>query len=343
MKIAIANDMHLAAEALRRVITSTGEHRVIWTARDGEEAIRLCTQQRPDLLMMDLMMPLIDGIEATRIIMQRTPCAILVVTATPDDNSNRVFRAMGAGALDVTATPVLTGQLDDGARLLAKIRTIGKLIRADAANGRRRDVGPTSAAAPAPGSISQLVAIGASTGGPLAVARILTGLALPPTAAVVIIQHIDERFTDNFALWLGTQTGSNVRTVDNGMALDAPGIYIAKTNDHLLLDRHRHLHYSSDPAEYPYRPSVNVFFQSVAQHWHGDAIGVLLTGMGRDGADGLLAMKRAGNLTIAQDQASAVYGMPRAAAEIGAASLILPLDQIAAAVQSRLSGKLGSL
>ena len=339
MKIAIANDMQLAAEALRRVITSSGEHQVIWTARDGEEAIRLCAQQRPDLLLMDLIMPIIDGIEATRIIMQRTPCAILVVTATPDDNSNQVFRAMGAGALDVTATPVLTGQLDDGARLLAKIRTIGKLIQADAPNGRRRDAGPIRAAEPLASGITQLVAIGASTGGPLALARILAGFVLPPTAAVVIVQHIDERFTDNFALWLGAQTEIPVRTVDGGMTLDTPGIYIAKTNDHLLLDQQRHLRYSANPLDYPYRPSVNVFFQSVAQHWQQEAIGILLTGMGRDGADGLLAMKRTGKLTIAQDQDSAVYGMPRAAAEIGAASLILPLEQIGAIVQSRLGAK----
>ena len=339
MKIAIANDMQLAAEALRRVITSSGEHQVIWTARDGEEAIRLCAQQRPDLLLMDLIMPIIDGIEATRIIMQRTPCAILVVTATPDDNSNQVFRAMGAGALDVTATPVLTGQLDDGARLLAKIRTIGKLIQADAPNGRRRDAGLVRAAEPLASGITQLVAIGASTGGPLALARILAGFILPPTAAVVIVQHIDERFTDNFALWLGAQTEIPVRTVDGGMTLDTPGIYIAKTNDHLLLDQQRHLRYSANPLDYPYRPSVNVFFQSVAQHWQQEAIGILLTGMGRDGADGLLAMKRTGKLTIAQDQDSAVYGMPRAAAEIGAASLILPLEQIGAVVQSRLGAK----
>ena len=337
MKIAIANDMRLAAEALRRVVASTGEHQVIWTAHDGEAAIRQCAHQRPDLLLMDLVMPVVDGVEATRIIMQRTPCAILVVTATPDDNPNQVFRAMGAGALDVTATPVLTGQLDDGAGLLVKIRTIGKLIQADLSKGRRRDADAAGAAETACGPITQLIAIGASTGGPLALARVLTGLLLPPTAAIVIVQHIDECFTDTFAIWLSAQTGSTVRTVDNGMLLESPGIYIAKTNDHLLLDRTCHLRYSAKPLEYPYRPSVNVFFQSVAQHWPGEAIGVLLTGMGRDGADGLLAMKQAGKLTIAQDHDSAVYGMPRAAAEIDAASLILPVERIGAALQGRLS------
>lgn len=337
MKIAIANDVALGTEALRRVIASHPDHQVIWTARDGAEAVRLCARNRPDLLLMDLVMPVLDGIEATRLIMQASPCAILVVTATPDENSNLVFRAMGAGALDVTATPVMAGKLDDGAQLLAKIRTIGKLIQADSqASPRALSSAPVYATAKRP--LKQLIAIGASTGGPVALGKLLTGLRVPPTAAVVIVQHIDERFTDNFAVWLSGQTGTVIRTIDHGMRLDTSGIYLAKTNDHLHLDSQYHLRYSAEPAEYPYRPSVNVFFDCIARHWQADAVGVLLTGMGRDGADGLLAMKRCGFLTIAQDHDSAVFGMPRAAAEIGATTMVLPLKDIAGVIQKHLDG-----
>ena len=336
MKIAIANDSDMAAEALRRAVTSVDEHQVIWIARDGVEAVRMCAQRRPDLLLLDLSMPVLDGIEATRQIMQASPCAILIVTASPDENSNLVFRAMGAGALDVTATPALRGQADPGAALLAKIRTIGKLIQADAPAARRPARAVITPDMLESQKITTLVAIGASTGGPTALARILTGIRLPAHAAVVIVQHIDERFTDSFASWLAGQIGAEVHTLDSGLQLRTSGIFIAKSNDHLTLDRHQHLRYSSEPIDYPYRPSVNVFFQCVARNWQHRAIGILLTGMGRDGAEGLLAMRNAGHQTIAQDSDSAVYGMPRAAAELDAAVLILPVEKIGETVQGVL-------
>src|SRR5450830_208701 len=148
MKIAIVNDVAMAAEALRRVVASTQEHQVLWIARTGLEAVRMCQDHRPDLILMDLNMPEMDVVEATRLIMEQSPCAILVVTGRPQDNVNQVFRALGAGALDVTATPVLQGQVGGDSELLAKIKTIGKLIRHSAeappprqvqANGERGD------------------------------------------------------------------------------------------------------------------------------------------------------------------------------------------------------------
>ena len=337
MKIAIANNSVAASAALSEAVLASTEHQIIWRASDGAQAIRMCAQHRPDLLLMDLAMPVIDGVEATRTIMQDSPCAILVVTATPDENSGQVFRAMGAGALDVTATPVLNGQSGDAAALLAKIRTIAKLIQADQPAGRRAATAITQTVygASNPG-ITMLVVIGASTGGPTAIAKVLAGLVLPSHAAVVIVQHIDERFADSFATWLGSQIGMPVTTIDEGLQLKTSGIFIAKSNDHLVLDRQQYLRYSAEPLDYPYRPSVNVFFDCVAQHWHHEAIGTLLTGMGRDGALGLLSLKETGKLTIAQDKDSAVYGMPRAAAELGAAIAILPLEEIGAALQAAL-------
>ncbi|MEV4780900.1 chemotaxis-specific protein-glutamate methyltransferase CheB [Burkholderia sp. LMU1-1-1.1] len=352
MKIAIANDVAMAAEALRRVVASTAEHQVLWIARTGAEAVRMCADNRPDLILMDLNMPELDGVEATRQIMEHSPCAILVVTGRPHDNVNQVFRALGAGALDVTATPVLQGQPGGDAELLAKIRTMDKLIRHSggsqamaprtAANGNGHGQGGHHGAdAPGmPAPVTSLLAIGASTGGPMAVSKMLAGWTPPRGCAIVVVQHIDQHFADNFARWLGEQLDMPVRAAEEGDELAAGTVLVAKSNDHLTLDQNYRLRYDANPKEYAYRPSVDVFFHCVAQHWKGEAIGVLLTGMGRDGAEGLLAMRRAGHTTIAQDQASsAVYGMPRAAAELDAAQMVLPLTKIGPVLRSTLGSR----
>ncbi|GGY70790.1 chemotaxis-specific protein-glutamate methyltransferase CheB [Pseudoduganella albidiflava] len=341
MKIGIANDVAMAAEALRRVIAGTKLHQVLWIARTGLEAVRMCAENRPDLVLMDLNMPELDGVEATRRIMAESPCAILVVTGRPQDSVNQVFRALGAGALDVTATPILIPGHDQGAaQLLAKLRTMEKLIRHSGgmhglqprpANGNGERVAP---------GVRSLVAIGASTGGPVAVARILAGWQAPPECSIVVVQHIDENFADHFAKWLGDQLTMPVRPIEDGDALMGGTVMIAKSNDHLVLDENHQLGYDAVPKDYAYRPSVDVFFRCVAQHWREDAVGILLTGMGRDGGEGLLAMRRAGKTTVAQDQAtSAVYGMPRAAAELDAAQLVLPLDKIGPFLRNTTGGK----
>ncbi|WP_426100847.1 chemotaxis-specific protein-glutamate methyltransferase CheB [Massilia sp. TSP1-1-2] len=336
MKIAIANDVAMAAEALRRVIAATSEHQVVWIARTGLDAVRLCAENRPDLVLMDLNMPGLDGVEATRQIMAASPCAILIVTGQPQDNVSQVFRALGAGALDVTATPIMAGSTGGDAALLAKIKTIGKLVRA------ARPEASASGGAPDRGeTVRHLLAIGASTGGPLAVSHILAGWIAPPGTGIVVVQHIDANFAGHFAKWLGDQLSMPVKVVEDGDAL-APGcVQIARTNDHLVLSARHRLHYAQEPRDYPYRPSVDVFFECVARHWEGDATAILLTGMGRDGAHGLLSMRAAGKATIAQDQASsAVYGMPRAAADLDAARQILSLDQIAKLLRGRAGSKM---
>ena len=331
MKIGIANDVAMAAEALRRSVVAGRGHEVLWVARNGKEAVRLCAENRPDLVLMDLNMPELDGVEATRQIMQASPCAILIVTARPQDNVSQVFRALGAGALDVTATPELSAAGGDTA-LLEKIKTIGKLIRVSAG-----DQAPSPAPPIAGAAIRHLLAIGASTGGPGAIAKVLAGWTPANGTAIVVVQHIDANFAGHFAKWLGEQIAMPVRTIDDGDALEAGVVLVARTNDHLTLSPRHRLHYDADPLDYAYRPSVDVFFRCVAAHWTQDATGVLLTGMGRDGASGLLAMRHAGKATIAQDQASsAVYGMPRAAAELDAAERIMSLENISTALRSKI-------
>jgi chemotaxis response regulator CheB len=176
----------------------------------------------------------------------------------------------------------------------------------------------------------KLVAIGASSGGPAALATLLAGLPKDFQAAVIVVQHVDEHMAANMADWLGQQSPLPVRVAAEGDRPVPGSVLLAATNDHLVLKSAERLGYSPEPRDYVYRPSVDAFFQSVSRLWRGDVVGVLLTGMGRDGALGLKALRDQGRHTITQDEASsAVYGMPKAAAKIGAAVDILPLNRIA--------------
>jgi two-component system response regulator WspF len=328
VKIGIVNYRPLAVDALRRAIALKPEHQIIWVAGHGGEAVELCAKTRPHLVLMDLIMPEMDGVEATRRIMASTPCPILIVTASVGANSRRAFEAMGHGALDAVDTPAI-GSADrqqSVARLLAKIETVERMLdhkrgvrHADAQPHARRPVGS-----------DRLVAIGASAGGPAALATVLRGLPHDFPAAVVIVQHVDEQFAPGMATWLGQHTALTVRVAAEGDRL-APGtVLLAGTSNHLVLKGSDRVGYDVEPTEYSYRPSVDVLFQSVSHHWPGDVIGVLLTGMGHDGAVGLRALRNQGHHTIAQDEASsAVYGMPKAAARLQAAVEILPVDRIA--------------
>jgi two-component system response regulator WspF len=328
VKIGIVNDLPLALEALRRVLALRPDHAVIWAARDGAQAISSCARETPDLVLMDLIMPGMDGVEATKHIMAATPCAILVVTASVGANAARVFDAMGHGAIDAVDTPVLgRGDLQDGAAaFLHKIDRIAKLV------GTRRFI-PSADTFNDTWIIARrerLVAIGASAGGPAALTAVLSGLPKGFPAAVVIVQHVDERFAEGMAEWLSRNSALPVRVAKEGDRPTAGTVLLAGTNDHLRFITPDRLGYTPEPRELAYRPSVDVFFASVGAHWPGEAVGVLLTGMGRDGAQGLKTLRDQGHYTIAQDQAtSTVYGMPKAAASLGAAVDILPLERIA--------------
>jgi chemotaxis response regulator CheB len=330
VKIGIANDLPMAAEALRRAVLLRHGTKVVWIARDGTEAVAMCAKETPDLILMDLVMPNMDGVAATRKIMASTPCAILIVTSSVGTNALRVFEAMGHGALDAVDTPALgTGEpRASAAPLLATIERIARII----ASRHDRLVAATAPRVVQPTSRNGgLVAIGSSAGGPAALAKVLGGLPREFPAAIVIVQHVDEQFAIGMADWLNQSSPLPVRIAKEGDRPARGSVLLAGTRDHLTLKSADRLGYCIDPSDYAYRPSVDVFFQSVSRTWQGEAVGVLLTGMGRDGALGLKALRDKGWHTIAQDQASsAVYGMPKAAAQLNAAVDILALDQIAA-------------
>ncbi|NPT54544.1 chemotaxis response regulator protein-glutamate methylesterase [Paraburkholderia elongata] len=338
MKIGIVNDLPLAVEALRRALAVRHDYEVLWVAQDGQQAVDFCTAQRPDIVLMDLVMPNVDGIEATRRIMAQAPCAILIVTVDVGANAWRVYEAMGAGALDAVDTPSLSGAdaHKSIATLIAKIDSIAALVAERNAPGAAAAAEPRSAT----NRDTPLVAIGASAGGPSALATLLAGLPKDFPAAIVVVQHVDAAFAAGMADWLNQQSALPVRIASEGDRPEAGVVLLAATDDHLHLKLPNVLGYTNVPAETPYRPSVDVFFHSVVARWPARAIGVLLTGMGRDGAIGLKAMRTKGYHTIAQDEATcAVYGMPKAAAALDAAAAILPLPRIAAALAAAVGAK----
>ena len=335
MRIALVNDVRMALEALRRIVQSLPDAQIAWTAEDGREALAKCQADTPDLILMDMIMPIMDGVEATRQIMQQCPCPIVVVTATVEGNAARVYAALGHGALDAVNTPVLglDGRVAGAEALIRKIRAVWLLTRPSVSL-------PSSGAAPlAPpwpagrAQIADLVAIGASTGGPQALATLLGALPRPPCAALVVIQHVDPAFAPGLAHWLAEETGHRVLIAAEGQAVERGAVLIAATADHLVLDPDGRLRYRREPAAQPYRPSVDVFFESLLRAPVHPSVALLLTGMGRDGAAGLLALRRAGWHTLAQDKASSVvWGMPGMAVQLGAAERVLPIAEIAPAI-----------
>jgi two-component system response regulator WspF len=328
MKIGIVNDIPMVVEILRRVLAEHPQYQLIWVAQDGEQAVDMCAWQLPDIVLMDLIMPHVDGVEATRRIMQKTPCPILIVTSDISAHADKIYEAMGYGACDVVATPVLaSGDLRAGAAiLLAKIAQLGRQEIKSYVAPVHKTQRYISASDPS----AKLVAIGASAGGPAALAVMLNQLPKDFTAAIVIVQHIDEAFAPGMADWLQQQTSLTVRLAQEGDQPQNGVVLLAGSSEHLLLKNKDRLGYVPASPKDVYHPSIDVFFNSVVSQWRGKAVGVLLTGMGRDGAQGLKAMRDNRFHTIVQDQKScSVYGMPKAAVALNAADNILPLTSIA--------------
>ncbi len=332
MKIGLVNDSLLAIEVLRATLALRPLHQVAWIANDGAEAVELCARDTPDLVLMDLVMPGMDGVEATRRIMKASPCAVLVVTGDVGSRAGMVFEAMGAGALDAVDTPMRKRRavVNAAEPLLRKIDQLEALLRDRQA--------PSPVVVPVGVRARHLVAIGASAGGPEALATVLHGLPADYSAAVVIVQHVDQQFAAGMAQWLGAKSSLPVRLAQEGEAPLAGTVLLAATNDHLVLSPGRQLVYQAEPSELAYRPSVDVFFNSACRHWRGGIVGVLLTGMGHDGAQGLKTLRDKGHYTIVQDRAScAVYGMPKAAVQLDAACAVLALNRIAGRLVERLT------
>ncbi len=315
MRIAIVNDLDAVRRLLRHAVCSQPGWQISWEAHDGEEAIRRCAQDTPDLILMDLLMPgKKNGAEATRAIMATCPCPILVVMAEVAGHDPLVFEALSAGALDVVNCPTSLDPSDQQG-LVAKIQLIARLTGHSLRPRPVLPAPPAQTLARAP-----LVVIGASAGGPAALRVLLAELPETYPVPIVIAQHLDEKFAGGMADWLSSVSRLAVVVAQPGDRPQAGRVMLAGTNQHLVMRENGELVYAAEPLDQPYRPSVDELFASVALYWPGSIIGVLLTGMGQDGARGLLALRRLGHFTFAQDrQSAAVYGMPGTAAQFGAA------------------------
>jgi len=357
MRVAIVNDLAVACEALRRVVASDPSLSVAWIARDGAEAIERSARDRPDVVLMDLIMPRVDGVEATRGIMRASPCPILVVTATVTGNAGLVYEALGAGALDAVNTPTIGagGSVAGGAELLRRIHLVARM---SAARASPTTAGSTTAATNAPmtvpttavmsaarpsvtastpnatatSAVPLIVAIGASTGGPRAVADLLRSLPKDLRAAYLVVQHVSVEFVEGYAQWLAAETGRKVVLARAGGVPREGEVLVAGEDRHLALTRAGLLEYRDEPKDHVHRPAVDELFTSLVAYPRA-GVAVLLTGMGRDGAAGMLALRRAGWHTIAQDEASSVvWGMPGAAHRAGAAVETLAIGAIGEAI-----------
>jgi two-component system response regulator WspF len=334
MKIGIVNDTLMAAQVIAMVLEKSGKHDVLWTVANGAEAITRCVQQQPDLILMDLVMPGLNGAETTREILKRCSVAVLVVTASVGTNCSLAFQAMGAGALDVIATPTLNNQAGQEA-FLRKIGQIQAIISTAQEPAPSPPVcRPDDLSCGGDGTAGRLVAIGCSAGGPTALSEILSSLPPLPDTAVVLVQHIDQRFVGELVEWLTSKSLCPVHLATEDALLRPETVYVSAAAGHLEVHACARLRYTDQPLGLACKPSVDVLFASIVRNWRGRAMGAVLTGMGRDGANGLLQMRARGFLTLAQDQAtSAIFGMPKAAAVNGAAAEVLPLRAIAARIQ----------
>jgi len=333
VKLGLVNDLTIAVEILKQSVSTESDLEIAWIAMDGKEAVERCRENTPDIVLMDLIMPVMNGVEATRQIMEETPCAILVVTASVGQNTSLVFDAMSQGAIDAVNTPSLgaDGKIDGQDALIRKIRTIGQLIsQTTITTDRTQTTFPTH---PEDYQVPPMIAIGASTGGPSALAEVLSGIPGDINATLVIIQHVDKQFAGDLATWLNDRTELTVQLAEEFSRPETGHVYVAGTNDHLVLTSALQFRISADPEACSYRPSVDVFFQSLAKYWPEPGTAVLLTGMGRDGGIGMKQLRDKGWHTIAQDEAtSIIFGMPKAAIDLDGAKRILALPNIATGI-----------
>ncbi len=356
IRVLVVDDSPVARELLSYLLNSDPALEVIGVVADGEQAVEAAARLRPDVITMDIHLPRLDGYAATRMIMETCPTRIVMVTASPvahDVADN--FRVLEAGALAVLPKPSgpghpehaqITEELLRTIKLMAEVSVVRRWRRSErwgagAALALAASATPTPPAPPPAGAELRLVAIGASTGGPLALHTILARLKQPFAAPILVVQHISPGFVAGLVEWLGRACGGTVRIAEHGELARAGHVYLAPDDAHMTVRAEggvARIALSSAPPEHGARPAVASLFRSAAA-FGPRAAGVLLTGMGRDGAQELKTMQQAGALTIAQDPDSAIVnGMPGEAVRLGAARHVLAPEAIAGLLNSLTPG-----
>jgi two-component system chemotaxis response regulator CheB len=354
IRVVVVEDSLTVRRRICEVVTSDPELELAGEGEDGKRAIELCRDLRPDVITLDMHLPVMTGLTATEYIMAHFPTPILIVSSSL--NRGELFKtydALAAGAVDVLEKP--RGDEADGEwerKLLSTVKLVSRIKVITHPRARLGGMGiPAAVAAPrdhaalwpSPAGRCRVVAIGASTGGPSAIVQVLRGIPARSPVPLFVVLHIDQPFDIAFAEWLQDQTPHPVSYARGGESVSALDgrVVMAPAGRHMVVRDHL-IQLNTEPERHSCRPSIDVLFESLAKEYPREVAACLLTGMGRDGATGLLAIKRAGGFTVAQDEAtSVVYGMPREAAGLGAADRILPLGEIGFALASRLAAPAG--
>lgn len=335
IRILIADDSRLVRVVLNDLLSQDPDVKVVAEVCDGHAAVVETARLKPDLVIMDVMMPVMNGLEAVAEIMAKTPTPILMLSAkTNPHDSDSAFAAIKLGALDVMEKP--TGVVTEAfsriaVQLIIKVKSLSRIRVIHHYRAQRPKLeAPKLIVSTRP---RRLLAIGASTGGPKAVLQLLQELPEDFSACVLVVQHIADGFAPGFADWLDRETALPVRMAESGSELVAGKVLVAPNQLHLTVRSNRIVLEDSPPLN-NCRPAVDAMFLSLAEQGLGEeTVAVLLTGMGCDGAEGLASIYKQGAYTIAQDEAScAVFGMPKAAISRGAATQVLPLEHIAGVV-----------
>ncbi|WP_336487255.1 chemotaxis-specific protein-glutamate methyltransferase CheB [Methylobacterium nigriterrae] len=336
----LVEDSLVVRQLLMHIIGRDPRLELVAAVASGEEALETIAANRPDVVSMDIRLPGIDGLETTRRIMAEHPTPIVVVADAVEDSSLRIsMNALRAGALSVVEKPVATthagydavaGEICTQLRIMAQVPVIRRRPIGTEWAGRVSAGAPAPVRAPAPSDQPSVLAIAASTGGPPALARVVGSLPENFPLPVLLVQHMGAAFMEGFAAWLNGVVPLPVSVARDGERAEGGRVYVAPGDRHLELGTNDVLRILDSAPVGGQRPAATVLFRSVARQAGSRGIGVLLTGMGEDGALGLLDMRRAGATTVAEHESTAVvYGMPAAAVRLAAARSVLPLDRIA--------------
>jgi two-component system, chemotaxis family, protein-glutamate methylesterase/glutaminase len=334
IRVIVADDSATARHVLRAILEHDGDIDVVAEAHDGAEAVRLVNDHRPDLVVMDVHMPVADGLEATKEIMMRAPTPILIVSAVSPRDVDLSLSATQAGALMALAKPTAVGTplFDDAAaelRHMVRAMSQVKVVRRWSQVSAPREMRVNRAA----NARFDMVAMAASTGGPAALRRLLMDLPRTFPVPILLVQHIARDFTAGFCDWLGGSCALHVKLAEHGETARAGTVYIAPDSAHMGISADGQIRLTYAPPISGFRPSATHLFTSAAAAYGDRLLAVILTGMGSDGADGLRLAHEAGAYVIAQDEStSVVYGMAQEAVNRGAVDAIIPLDLMAARV-----------
>jgi two-component system chemotaxis response regulator CheB len=336
IRIVVAEDSLTTRALLVSLFQSDPEFQVVGEASDGQQAVELTRKLRPDIVTMDVRMPRMDGLEATRCIMIEMPTPIVVVSATlGSDDVAASMRAIRAGALTALAKPPGPGAPDFEAARTRFLATVRALAQVKVVGHRLRSLSkllplPPDGRSPRPPRAG-VVAIAASTGGPGALRVVLDALPRDFSAPVLVVQHLSPGFLDGFADWLNSSCRLHVKVAAEGEQIVRGTVYIAPEDRHLAISNTGAIRALSEPAVDGFRPSASVLFESVANVYGRSVLAAILTGMGRDGVLGLRRIRELGGRIIAQDeQTCSVFGMPAAAIEAGLADFVLPISLVSA-------------